>query len=70
MEFGDDDMPCQHGQDKICSNCANCTKDPTTKKHYCLDVSILRMTILGPRLVAPTNTCAKCVLKNVMAKSR
>ncbi len=55
---------------KICKNCEASTIECTTGKTYCCDVSWLRMLLAGPRLVLPTNTCRRCILKQVITKSR
>jgi len=54
-EFGDGPETC--GTTKICRYCEYCTRDYTTSKHYCLRVNWGRMIFLGPRRVAPTDTC-------------
>ena len=55
---------------RICKNCEASTIEGTTGKVYCCDVSWLRMLLAGPRLVLSTNTCRRCVLKQVITKSR
>ncbi len=55
---------------KICKNCESSTIECTTGNMYCCDVSWLRMWLAGPRLVSPTHTCRKCILKQFITRSR
>jgi len=68
-EWGEGPETC--GTTKICKYCEFCTCDYTTSKHYCLNVSPLRITFMGPRPVMPTNTCKHFTLcKKIVGYSR
>lgn len=72
MEF-DEFGPCAcatRGIKKICKNCENCTVEYKTGNAYCLDVSPLRIWLLGPRRVKPTDTCKNVVVRKNNTWSR
>lgn len=59
------DMP------EICKYCEMCTKEYNTNNHFCLDVSVLRMILFGPRPVSVNNTCKRFTLHSrYIEKSR
>lgn len=68
MELGEDDIICGGVPKKVCKNCESSTRECTTGHHYCCDVSWLRMSLYGPRLVSPMDTCAKFAVSRQLSQ--